>query len=200
MWEMTSAKNCANIFLISNYVDSCGRNQKCYELTRDGFSLLVKGLTGKKALEWKLKYIESFNIRGNKLRNNPSTINIEELSSRRSVQRGIEEAQEPSSKTYRLDLDKGRISGKIDGLEAVNQAIRKAIITPRFKCLIYDNQYGSEVEDAVISILKQQLRDSLPTLSSLTQEYSAFLIFQLLSMVIRHIYHSRQIRYLERPQ
>lgn len=63
----------------------------------------------------------------------------------------IEEAQEPSSNTYRLDLDKGRISGKIDGLEAVNQAIRKAIITPRFKCLIYDNQYGSEVEDAVIS-------------------------------------------------
>ena len=52
--------------------------------------------------------------------------------------------------TYGLDLDKGRITGKIDGLEAVNQAIRKAIITPRWKCLVYDNQYGSEIEDAVI--------------------------------------------------
>ena len=30
-------------------------------MTRDGFSLLVMGFTGSKALEWKLKYIEAFN-------------------------------------------------------------------------------------------------------------------------------------------
>lgn len=62
----------------------------------------------------------------------------------------VEETEKPS-KTYRLDLDAGRIVGSIDGIEAVNQAIRKAIITPRFKCLIYDNQYGSEVTEAVIA-------------------------------------------------
>lgn len=65
---------------------------------------------------------------------------------------GIEEitdAEELPSKTYRLDLDKGRIVGYADGQEACQQAIRKALITPRFKCLIYDNQYGSEIEDAV---------------------------------------------------
>lgn len=61
----------------------------------------------------------------------------------------VEEAEEQPSKTYRLDLDKGRIIGMVDGQEAVRQAIRKAIITPRFKCLIYDNQYGSEIEEAV---------------------------------------------------
>ncbi|MCD8208771.1 MAG: DUF2634 domain-containing protein [Bacteroidales bacterium] len=63
----------------------------------------------------------------------------------------IQEAEELPSKTYKLDLDAGRIVGYVEGLEAVQQAIRKAIITPRFKCLIYDNQYGSEVEDAVIA-------------------------------------------------
>lgn len=63
----------------------------------------------------------------------------------------VENMQEAPSMTYKLDLDKGRISENIDGIEAVNQAIRKAIITPRFKCLIYDNQYGSEIEDAVIA-------------------------------------------------
>lgn len=63
----------------------------------------------------------------------------------------VEEKKEAPSLTYRLDLDRGRITGKIDGLEAVNQAIRKAIITPRFKCLIYDNQYGSEIENAIIT-------------------------------------------------
>jgi len=63
----------------------------------------------------------------------------------------VQDAQEKPSKTYRLDLDAGKIVGTVDGIEAVQQAIRKAIITPRFKCLIYDNQYGSEIEDAVIA-------------------------------------------------
>jgi phage regulator Rha-like protein len=30
-------------------------------MDRDGFSLLVMGFTGNKALAWKLKYIEAFN-------------------------------------------------------------------------------------------------------------------------------------------
>ena len=32
-----------------------------YLMTRDGFTLLAMGFTGKKALEWKLRYIEAFN-------------------------------------------------------------------------------------------------------------------------------------------
>lgn len=32
-----------------------------YWMNRDGFSLLVMGFTGKKALEWMLKYIAAFN-------------------------------------------------------------------------------------------------------------------------------------------
>lgn len=63
----------------------------------------------------------------------------------------IEEEEEQPSRTYKLDLENKRIFGKVDGITAVNQAIRKAILTPRFKCLIYDSQYGSEVEDAVIA-------------------------------------------------
>ncbi len=63
----------------------------------------------------------------------------------------VEEAREAPSRTYRLDLDRGRIVGTIDGIEAVRQAIQKAIITPRFKCLIYDNQYGSEIEETVVA-------------------------------------------------
>lgn len=62
----------------------------------------------------------------------------------------VQEAEEPPSKTYLLDLEEGRILGMTDGQEAVRQAIHKAIITPRWKCLIYDNQYGSEIEAAVI--------------------------------------------------
>lgn len=38
-----------------------GQFHRIYLMNRDGFSLLVMGFTGKKALEWKLKYIEAFN-------------------------------------------------------------------------------------------------------------------------------------------
>ena len=69
----------------------------------------------------------------------------------------ITDAAELPSKTYRLDLEKGRIVGKVDGIAAVNQAIHKAIITPRFKCLIYNHQYGNEAEAAVTA--KDATRD-----------------------------------------
>lgn len=62
------------------------------------------------------------------------------------------DAEQPS-KTYRLDIERGRIFpvGTCDGLEAVNQFIKKALLTPRFRCLIYDNQYGSEIKQTIIA-------------------------------------------------
>ena len=38
-----------------------GQRYTKYLMNRDGYSLLVMGFTGKKALEWKLKYINAFN-------------------------------------------------------------------------------------------------------------------------------------------
>lgn len=38
-----------------------GQTYPMYLMNRDGFSLLVMGFTGEKALEWKLKYIDAFN-------------------------------------------------------------------------------------------------------------------------------------------
>ena len=50
-----------NMFIESTYETDRGRTYKEYLLTRDGFSLLVMGFTGKEALQWKLQYIEAFN-------------------------------------------------------------------------------------------------------------------------------------------
>ncbi len=61
----------------------------------------------------------------------------------------VEEEVEKPSRTYCLDLDSGRIIGTVDGISAVNQAIRKAIITARYKCLIYDSDYGGEIDNMV---------------------------------------------------
>jgi hypothetical protein len=53
------------------------------------------------------------------------------------------------SLTYRLDPERGTIGGFIDGDEALRQFITKAIQTARFRYLIYDDQYGSELEDLI---------------------------------------------------
>ncbi|WP_311194419.1 Rha family transcriptional regulator [Selenomonas noxia] len=53
--------NFGEMYLEDIAPDSYGRDQKVYIMNRDGFSLLTMGFTGKKALEWKLKYIEAFN-------------------------------------------------------------------------------------------------------------------------------------------
>lgn len=76
----------------------------------------------------------------------------------------FEEAEEETSRTYCLDLDKGRIYGKIDGLEAVKQAVLKALATPRFYSLIYDGDYGSELQDGAHGkgITREYLRAMIP--------------------------------------
>ena len=50
-----------SMFLETTYTSDRGRREIEFLMDRDGFSLLVMGFTGKKALEWKLKYIDAFN-------------------------------------------------------------------------------------------------------------------------------------------
>lgn len=56
--ENLTVQNCTvkNMFEKSTYISSRGREENEYFMDRDGFSLLVMGFTGKKALQWKLKY------------------------------------------------------------------------------------------------------------------------------------------------
>lgn len=41
--------------------DNRGKQYPMYLMNRDGFTLLAMGFTGKKATEWKIKYIQAFN-------------------------------------------------------------------------------------------------------------------------------------------
>lgn len=59
--NLTAENSATKSMFIETSFESRGKFYPQYELTRDGFSLLVMGFTGAKALEWKLKYIEAFN-------------------------------------------------------------------------------------------------------------------------------------------
>ena len=69
--ENTRAENSAiqEMFIESTYIASNGKTNKEFLITRDGFSLLVMGFTGSKAMNWKLRYIEAFNKMEQQLKN-----------------------------------------------------------------------------------------------------------------------------------
>lgn len=60
----------------------------------------------------------------------------------------IEKKEQPSL-TWKLDAARGRIIGRLDGLEAVKQAAFKILETPRYHYLIYTANYGSELETLI---------------------------------------------------
>lgn len=50
------------IFEPRDYTDDRGKVWPMYEMNRKGFSILAMGFTGKKALEWKLKFYDAFDF------------------------------------------------------------------------------------------------------------------------------------------
>ena len=60
----------------------------------------------------------------------------------------VTEIGQPSL-TWKLDLEKQRITGRLDGLEAVKQAAFKILQTPHYHHLIYSTNYGSDLETLI---------------------------------------------------
>ena len=55
-------------FAESSYINSQNKKQPMYQITKDGFVLLVMGYTGEKAMKFKEDYIKAFNKMENELR------------------------------------------------------------------------------------------------------------------------------------
>ena len=64
-----AAENSATKFFRQSTFENRGKQYPEYLMNRDGFSLLVMGFTGEKALEQKVKYINAFNAMEQELRN-----------------------------------------------------------------------------------------------------------------------------------
>lgn len=95
------------MFLQDEYDDTYRRKQPMYIMNRDGFTLLAMGFTGKKALGFKLEYIEAFNSMEEKLK---------------------EIAQTPQKQLSTLDLLELTIKGmreNQEGLQEVKQEVRE---------------------------------------------------------------------------
>lgn len=111
------------MFYKSTYTNEQNKQQyPMYLMNRDGFSLLVMGFTGAKALEWKLKYIEAFNAMEKKLTEIPTASYliddeidrakrwIEEQQEKRKIAAELEVAKPLADQTIRF-VDKGHLIG-----------------------------------------------------------------------------------------
>src|SRR5690625_1135946 len=112
-----------------------GRTIRSYEMTRDGFTLLAMGFTGAKALQWKLRYIEAFNMMEAEIRKgataaidvrDPSqlaTIAIQLIEVNKELEGRVEEMREDVAAHERLT--------KADGSLNITEAAKNLGIRPK---------------------------------------------------------------------
>lgn len=79
----------------------------------------------------------------------------------------LETVTQPSL-TYSLDLERKRITGKIDNQEAIKQAVMKILNTERYAYTIYSSQYGVQLErligqdyDFIVSDIERTISEAL---------------------------------------
>ena len=70
---LTAENSAVKFYQEYSYLSERGKQYPAYLMNRDGFTLLAMGFTGKKALEWKLKYINAFNEMETQLKEQPKT-------------------------------------------------------------------------------------------------------------------------------
>ena len=113
-------------FRLSEYMDVTGRILPCYNLTKDGFCLLVMGFTGEKAYKFKVEFINAFNKM-------EAMIKL----SRPHLDKPAQSVGELNSKLADLE-DKNRVLADkvlevtdkyISAIERENQNLRKAPVT-----------------------------------------------------------------------
>ena len=141
--NLAAEKSAAKFFRESTY-SSRGKEYPMYEMDRDGFSLLVMGFTGEKALQWKIKYIEAFNAMESELK------------------RIYTERQQ-----WQIERDKGVVIRHIltDTIKMrISESVNKRFAYPNYTNMIYRTLFGKtakQLEKEYGVNPKESLRDYL---------------------------------------
>lgn len=90
--------NFEEMFYEGTEPDSYDRPRKTYYMNRDGFALLAMGFTGKRALQFKLKYIQAFNAMESRVKDaslmSPEDIMIATLEAQKEFKANLRLVQE----------------------------------------------------------------------------------------------------------
>lgn len=81
---------------------------------------------------------------------------------------GALRVENQTSRTYKLDLEKKRIVGKIDNEDAILQLVLKILHTERYAYVIYSQNYGVELDrligqdyNFIVSDIERTMTDAL---------------------------------------
>ena len=124
--NLVADNSAAKFFRLTTYKNR-GKEYPMYEMDRDGFSLLVMGFTGEKALQWKIKYIEAFNQMESELK------------------RLYTERQQ-----WQIERDKGVVIRHIltDTIKMkITESQNKRFAYPNYTNLIYRNLFGKTAKE-----------------------------------------------------
>lgn len=165
------AEKSADLFIESSYQHPQNKQvYKSYNLTRDGFSLLVMGFTGKKALEWKLKYIEAFNLMEQKIKEEYSDISpqLKFLIEMERKQKQLEAKQqelenkiaditEMRDETIKATFNYGRIDSELQ--KSIVKAVKIRCIDICRTAQMYDAVH-KRIESTIYSDIKKRFEVS----------------------------------------
>lgn len=175
----TSIENSIHLFIPSTYQDSYGREQKEYLLTRDGFTLLAMGFTGKKALDWKLKYIEAFNKMEAVIKKPMSAMQLMELQFEaiKEVDTKVDEVNK-DLQDFKLDLpilgiecDRITTAVKRKGVKCLGGKESEAYQDKSLRGRVYSDIYGQLKREFGISSYKAIKRSQTDTAVGVVDNY-----------------------------
>ena len=128
------------------------RNFPAYTLTRDAFSLLVMGFTGKAAIQWKLRYIDAFNALESSVQTSQS-----ELAREAGYRQGMDEGRASVLPRLREEHEAGYLSGLAEGQKYRRQHDGLALLT---RALQYKDKGLNQCEIArLLGIRKQRVSE-----------------------------------------
>lgn len=93
---LTTAENSTvhQMFSESTYLNEQNKEQPMFVMNQDGFTLLAMGFNGKKAMEFKLKYIEAFNAMKRQIEQSNPSVPQNYLEALKSLVKAEEEKQQ----------------------------------------------------------------------------------------------------------
>jgi len=111
-----------------------GQAYHMYEMTRDGYSMLVMGFTGKKAMEWKIKFLEAFNAMEQRLRadSTPAVLSGPQLMAAALIEADATiKKQTLEMEGMRADVEAHTRLVKAEGSLAITEAAKNLAMRPK---------------------------------------------------------------------
>ena len=176
--KLTTENSAVKNMMIESKFEHRGNEYTEYLLTRDGFSLLVMGFTGAKALEWKLKYIEAFNKMEQAIKNSYSYLSKEVQAiftldhKQQQLATEVKELKD-GMPLFNVECKEIQAAVKRKGVEILGGKSSPAYKNNSIRCKVYSDIQQQLRREFGVSRYEAIKRYQLPTAHEIVTKYKA---------------------------